>query len=350
MTISDYGNKNLDVIKKYIDDYSGWTKTQDWEDLSQERKDHSLEFKRIFERTRIFDLSEKDIVSSFKKLWSYDYYISRIRYADHFFKYNDLVDVREQLGNFLWGVENISYRFDRFIRNVYGVGPGVASELLTLILPEKYIYWSIKARQALIELSWIPSEIAFQLSGERYQDLCRSVPKLRAIVSEYIPTIRDNLDLDLFLYRVAQVRTEVDNAYNFINEVIEDTSRVIVKMDLVAQEHKEMIDAAWNEALSHANTSIELLPIPGKAIDYHRDIVDAGLIGNQLVLKQRLLSQVKSYLNKIKKHSPTIAKIVLKLLNSLLGSIAMIFPPVHALAEIKEHFEVCVDLKEIVDK
>lgn len=350
MTAKRYSEENVDIIRKYADDYLVWSKSTEWEELSQERRAHSVEYKSVFSRERIYKLTESEIISSLKKLWSYSFYVAKIRYADYFFENNELSSVREQLNDFIWGEEDIPFRFNRFIRNVHGVGPGVASEILVLMFPDKFIYWSTKSWEALFEIGWIMEESAKpQINGEQYQVQLKSMPELRILVSKYIPGIKDNLGLDLFLYRVAQIRSDVDNAYNLINKVIKNTSEII-SMDLVSDKHKLLINAAWDEALENTEISLNLLKTSGKAIEYHQSVVDAGLIGKQLILKQRVLDQVKRYLSIQHKYLPSLIKIFLKLLNSLLGTVAMIIPGIHALVEVKEHYEACMDLKGLFDK
>lgn len=343
-----FNNANVNdlqaALEPYINDYKLWMQSKDYQDLLEERMDQSRKFKRLLGRDRILELQRKDISWILSRLWSLHHPYAR-KYVREIIEINDISTIKESLYDLIWGSDEITIRFDRMIDNIRGIGSGVTSEILLLANPQKYIYWSIITRKALLEINWI-TELAncVNIKGQQYQYICKRFLLLRNLLNESKIEITDNLKLDLFLYRIAQLRLELDDVHDLVNSIKRDLSRVIDRAP-VLERHRRMLKAAWHEAQENISKETNKLIIPGSAIYYHQTILDTGFNGAQMRLKKRVYKKVQKLVFTAKTFSPTLLRIFLKLLNTLLGSLVVLVPGIHALSEIKDYLEALIDIK-----
>ena len=69
--------------------------------------------------------------------------------VDKLIEDNGLEELENELVHLLWSDNTIESRWDRFRKNVKGMGPAMISEILSKTHPDKYLIWNRRAKMAL---------------------------------------------------------------------------------------------------------------------------------------------------------------------------------------------------------
>ena len=188
-----YGDK----LKKELSVNGEWYK---------ERHEREKRYKKIFSRDNIKHLSQKDLEKIIKGLWATQIWGNKDYFFNKLIEDNGLEKIKRELYQLLYSDKPISERFERFRKNIKGLGVSSITEILVFVFPEKYCLWNDKPKTVLPRIGFddlLPKRVfKYQVNGDDYIK-CNEV--LRKIMIELkkngIKKI-DFVDLDIFLWLI----------------------------------------------------------------------------------------------------------------------------------------------------
>jgi hypothetical protein len=184
----------------------------DFKDFKKEMasREKRREFARVLlSREKIRSLTEFEFGELISKLWASalwgnkDYLVQKIIDA------NGLDKIASELENLLYGTDSFDKRFDRFLREIKGLGPATITEILCLYDPNQYGIWNDKARKALkiLKFEFLPL-IKYKISGKEYIKINKAFLEIAQYLNELGIEGADLLAVDYFLYEVWFVEKE----------------------------------------------------------------------------------------------------------------------------------------------
>jgi len=165
---------NKDHLQKHIKNYQKEKEAnpdqfqEDW----SEREEHIVKYQG-YDETAIRDMDEEDIYEYISPLWAMQIWGNKRYVTDNLIEDNGLEYLKEELIELLWSDKPIEGRWDRFRKNIKGMGPAMISELLCKTHPDKYIVWNRRAKIGLnyLGVKGLP-KYDYQLDGKKYKELC----------------------------------------------------------------------------------------------------------------------------------------------------------------------------------
>jgi len=201
-----------ELIRRYIGVFREYAKSEEYARDLEERRKREEFFSKVLEKERLANLSEFELGEIISKLWATSIWTNKEYLLQRLISDNGLEKIRRELINLLYGEEEFEKRFDRFMKNVKGLGPASVTELLCFFNPREYGIWNDKARKALKYLGFekeLPLN-KYQISGKEYQ---RFNAVAKAIAEELKKAGFPDADLllvDYFLYEVWRRRGELE--------------------------------------------------------------------------------------------------------------------------------------------
>ena len=120
---------------------------------------------------------------------------------------NTLPKLREQLANLLWGADVLSKRWDKFRKEIKGIGVAMMSELLTKTHPLDYLIWN---RRTLVSFDYLGisglPRYDYKLTGKVYTNLCEQGQSIRRVMCEQGFENADMLSVNYFIWQKLQVQ------------------------------------------------------------------------------------------------------------------------------------------------
>ena len=138
----------------------------------QERDEH-VQLYRDFNREKMLEMDEQGLYEYISPLWAMLIWGNKQYVVDKLIDDNGLEDLKKEMVHLLWSDEAIELRWDRFRKNVKGMGPAMISEILSKTHPDKYLIWNRRAKMALeyLGVDDLP-RYDYQLDGKKYKELC----------------------------------------------------------------------------------------------------------------------------------------------------------------------------------
>ena len=136
-------------IRQYVEKYKEHLKTQKGQDWRKERKDRVAFFRTVLSKDNIPKLTEDVFGEIIRGLWASDFWTNKDYLVNKILKDNGLPKIREELMELLYGGSSIDKRFDRFKRNIKGLGPSSVTEILHFTFPDELCIWNDKSKNVL---------------------------------------------------------------------------------------------------------------------------------------------------------------------------------------------------------
>lgn len=188
---------------KYLEKYEqGFTGAE----FDEERKERRglCEAVQSFDKNRLLNATEDDLVEMMKPLWAILMWGNKERHILKVIEENGLDYLRKKLANLLYGSDALEARWDDFRKNVKGMGPAIMSELLCKTYPDQFILWNIKAINAFKALD-IKVPNYHTLDGASYVKVSKEGKNLISIAKESgYKGVEDFLSLDYFFWKELQ--------------------------------------------------------------------------------------------------------------------------------------------------
>lgn len=163
----------------------------------------------LLSREKLKSMTELEFGELISKLWASalwgnkDYLVQKIIDA------NGMDKIVDELENLLYGSESFDKRFDRFLREIKGLGPATITEILCLYDPNQYGIWNDKARKALKILQFNTLPLAkYKISGKEYIKINKALLEIAQYLKDLGIEDADLLAVDYFLYEVWFIEKE----------------------------------------------------------------------------------------------------------------------------------------------
>ncbi|MBN2286905.1 MAG: hypothetical protein JXI43_10690 [Tissierellales bacterium] len=216
---------NKGLLKKHIDHFKVQSSKQDKKYLEdQKERSELVMFYQNFTHDKILKMNEEDIFDYLSKLWAMLIWGNKNYMVDKIILDNGLGNFRKSLANLVWGVDDIVERWDRFRKNIKGMGPAMISEILCKTHPKEYLLWNSRAFVGLnyLQVDGLP-RYDYQLTGKVYKHLC-AVGK--DIANEMEKAGFEDITLlavDYFIWDELQVEDNLSNLHRKkVKEMIEE--------------------------------------------------------------------------------------------------------------------------------
>ena len=204
---------NKELLKKHIKNYQKEKETNpdQFEDDWSERQEHITKYQAYDEET-IQAMDEEDIYEYISPLWAMQIWGNKRYVTDNLIEDNGLEYFKEELVELLWSDKPVEERWDRFRKNIKGMGPAMISELLCKTHPNKYIVWNRRAEVGLnyLGVDDLP-KYDYQLDGKKYKELCNIEKEIAQELSKVGFEDDSMLVVDYFIWHELQVEEVLAN-------------------------------------------------------------------------------------------------------------------------------------------
>lgn len=168
---------------------------------NQDERDERLKYYQGFFPERIAGMNEDDLYEYIGKLWSMVIWGNKKYVVDKIISRNGLENLTNHLSDLLYGKSAVEERWDRFLKDIKGMGPASVSELLSYRNPQEYVIFNrttISCFQYL-EIPDLPV-YEYQYTGKRYREACTSARKIASAMKSHGISDVNLLAVDYFLW------------------------------------------------------------------------------------------------------------------------------------------------------
>lgn len=227
-----------------------------------EHKEHRSYFNQKLSSENIDKLDEKGFIELCKNLWASKNWTNKDwNIQNHLLGPNGFDKIKNELKNLLYGSQDIASRYDKFRQNIKGFGVAYLSEILNMVLPDKYPLWNDTHRKAIPFLkldTQLPPKFfnkpGVSTGGEYYECLLL-LTEVKNELTEF--GIKDFIDLDVFLWyiheNVIPVEEQAKTGYKKIrNDRDHQIAVWVVRAGRNGEQenaalHNSIITIGWNE-------------------------------------------------------------------------------------------------------
>jgi len=327
-----------DLLKKHIIDFIKYLNKE--EEISKEQSAERLEsikYYKSWTKEKIFKMSAEDVYEYISKLWAMLIWGNKHYVVNKLIEEQGLEIFKKRLADFVWGKESVEVRWDKFRKNVKGVGPAMMSEILCKTHPNDFMIWNRRAYNALnlLGVSNLPVH-NYQMNGKKYAELSNVVKTISSEMNKLgfkDPTLlaadymlwhefyADNLT-EVFKTEVVKEdisgkkakntgKPETEDEAEFIHNDVRDAIKNIgIWLGFKADIEKKVadgsvVDAVWEASIGNMGRVMYVFEVQTKG---STDSLIVNLLkakNNPAVQAIVAVSDAKQ-LEKIRKHSATI--------------------------------------------
>src|SRR5947199_334426 len=124
-----------------------------------------------FSRERMLTMTAEDVYDYLSRLWAMLIWGNKHFVVDKIIEDNGPENFRQSLANLVWGLADISERWNAFRTEVKGMGPAMISEILCKTYPDDFMIWNRPTKVGLnyLRVEGLP-RYDYQLTG-RYTNI-----------------------------------------------------------------------------------------------------------------------------------------------------------------------------------
>ena len=200
----ELSDQQKDNITRFLKKFADFLKTEEGHEWQIEREERVASFKEGLSKEGVNKMSEEDFGKVIMSLWASDIWGNKEYLIGKLLKDNTLPKIKDELKNLLYGSESIAKRFNRFGRNIKGLGPSSITEILAHVFPEKYSMWNVKPKTVLPFLKMktlLPDRVyKYSISGDEYVKCNEVLTLIRNELEAYGFEKPDFMDVDYFLF------------------------------------------------------------------------------------------------------------------------------------------------------
>lgn len=206
---------NTSLLKKHIKEYAARIRKnpEEYQQDKQQRADRALFF-QSWTKDRLLKVDEEGLYEYLSKLWAMLIWGNKKYVVEKLVADNGLETVQKEVAEFVWGKDSVDKRWNRFRKNIKGIGPAMMSEILCHVFPKDCMLWN---RRAYVGLNYLGFEglprYDYQVTGEKYVELSASV---KVIADELKKAdIKDVtlLSVDYFIWDELQVEDNLSRIH-----------------------------------------------------------------------------------------------------------------------------------------
>lgn len=257
---------NILLLSEHISQYKQW-KIDNAVVYEKERQEQQemIRMYQSYTREKILAMTKEDLYEYIAPLWAMLIWGNKSYVVDKLIADNTLPKLREQLANLLWGADVLSKRWDKFRKEIKGIGVAMMSELLTKTHPLDYLIWN---RRTLVSFDYLGisglPRYDYKLMGKVYTNLCEQGQSIRRVMCEQGFENADMLSVNYFIWQKLQVQP------------------VLSHLNLgISQSQEEVVPAAPREAVFIHNDVRDKIAEIGSWLGFQADVekrVAAGAV------------------------------------------------------------------------
>ena len=206
---------NTTLLRKHIDQYiKGLDSNREQRDNDvQERSDRSIYY-RSWTADRIQQMTEGEFATYVSKLWAMLIWGNKKYVVDKLIEDNGFDALKTELADFVWGSDPLEKRWDRFRKNVKGLGPASMSEILCHSHPKDCMLWNRRAYVGLrfLDVENLPKR-NYQVTGKRYVDVSAVALVIAKAMQDAGLVDVDLLHVDYFIWDQLQVEDNLSQIH-----------------------------------------------------------------------------------------------------------------------------------------
>ena len=211
----------MSLLKNYLSGYLSFKASTTGEAWSRERENKRRLLSRAFSKEMLKEASDEEFIKTLtdalSSLWAMAVWTKRERRINQIIERNGVKKLRDMFYNLIYGSAPLEERFDSFLANIWGLGVAAVTEILCFVEPEKYAMWNKKVVLAIEKLGLLEdlaktlglrkNKVAGVLSinGRQYVKIIKFLDRLRTEIERVTNQRLDFLELDYFLYYIAEV-------------------------------------------------------------------------------------------------------------------------------------------------
>jgi len=206
---------NQALLKKHVKRYLTKLK-ENPEKHEQElrEREERIAYYRSWSKDRILKMGEEDFLNYLSQLWAMLIWGNKQYAVDRIFEHHGISIVRKELAEFVWSDSAIETRWDRFKREIKGMGPAMISEILCHAHPDDYILWNRRAYVGFHYLG-VPDlpRHNYQMTGKKFAELCSIAKEIAAVLKEEGVENPNLLTVDYFIWDELQVESNLNQMF-----------------------------------------------------------------------------------------------------------------------------------------
>ncbi|WP_131160830.1 hypothetical protein [Aeropyrum pernix] len=211
----------MSLLKNYFSGYLSFMASEIGKALTKEKEDKRRLLTQAFSKEMLKEASDEEfaqiLVKALSSLWAMAIWTKREQRINQIIERNGVKRLRDMFYDLIYGSGSLEERFDKFRANVWGLGVAAITEILCFVEPEKYAMWNKKVVSAIEKLGLL-EDLAktlgirkdvmlgiLSINGYQYARIIEFLDKLRTEMEQIANQKVDFLELDYFLYYVAEV-------------------------------------------------------------------------------------------------------------------------------------------------
>ncbi|MCM8808450.1 MAG: hypothetical protein NC926_11055 [Candidatus Omnitrophica bacterium] len=191
-----------EIIKKYISKFKDFLNTETGKQWNEETYRRAKFIQKILSKEYLQKLNEDEFREMIKNLWASEIWGNKDYFVDKLIKDNGFNKIKIELMNLLYGNDTLDKRFDRFNKNIKGLGPSSITEILLLFSPDKYCSWNDKPKNTLpfLKIKLLPERFfKYKINGSDYLKCCEVLDLIKKELKDSGFKNANFIDVNFFL-------------------------------------------------------------------------------------------------------------------------------------------------------
>jgi hypothetical protein len=206
---------NTELLQKHIKNYtSRLAKADEQRDKDIQERADRIHYYQSWTRDRILKMEADDLYEYISKLWAMLIWGNKHYVVDKMIQNHGIDTVRRRLAELVWGEKAVAERWDRFRKNIKGMGPATISEILSHVFPEDCMIWNRRAYIGMNHLGFknLP-RYDYQVTGKKYVELCESAKLIGKELERQGIEDATLLSVDYFIWYELQVEDKLSHLH-----------------------------------------------------------------------------------------------------------------------------------------
>lgn len=286
------------LIEKY---FLMFIKSIDFKKEMEDREQHRKLSINTLERTKLKNMTEIEFGELISNLWASSMWGNKDYLVKKIIDDNGIDKIRIHFNDLLYGTDSFEKRFEKFIKNIKGLGPASLTEILCLFDPGKFGIWNDKARKALKNLKFDDLPLnKYYISGKEYERINEALTLIAKKLQDLGLDDADLLAADYFLYEIWFTEKEkIETEEKEVEEEIEfdhDEVRDFIK-DIGAQlgfetdtektiAHGAKVDVIWSAKIANLGVATYIFEV------HKRGSIDSLILNLQKALNNPTVQKI----------------------------------------------------------
>ena len=205
----------MNLLRKHIKNYlKGIDKNHEKHLNDMEERRERKVYYQSWTEDLILKMKEEELYNYIAKLWAMLIWGNKRYVVDKLIQEHGLNIVREELAELVWGKSPVKDRWNRFRKNIKGMGPAMMSEILCHVHPKECMLWN---RRAYVGLNYLGvkglPKYNYQLTGEKYIELSSLAQNIADELDNQGLEDTDFLVVDYFIWDELQVEDNLSQIH-----------------------------------------------------------------------------------------------------------------------------------------